>query len=161
MKSFLIFAILIAACGYGAFTHFAAEDLKISQLEKRREAAAAETAVVDQQIAKIRPESDELKRTLAETLATAPVNELAKSRAALTAKRETLTKELEAAKIAAEAATKSPEDLVKELADLTAQVDALNATIVKLDKENLQLMKYQAIEEAALPATKRTGSTRK
>lgn len=161
MKSLLVIAILIAACGYGAFSHFAAEDLKIAQLEQRKVKATAEAADIEQQIAKIRPESDELKRSLNETQTTIPANELAKARAVLTEKRDGLAKELEAAKIAAEASTQGPDELLWEISELNAQIEATNATIQKIDKENQQLMKYRATEEAAIASSGRSRTNRR
>lgn len=160
MKSLLIFAILFAACGYGAFTHFSAEEEKITQLGKRKEKAGAEAAETSAKIDKLRPEAETLKRSLAETLATVPAAELAKARAELTAKRDGLLNELEAAKVAAEAAAKGPEDLALELADLTAQIEATTANIQKLNNENLKLMKYRAAEEAATPKSTPASATK-
>lgn len=158
MKTPVIIVLLIAACGYGAFSHFSAEDLKLAQLEKRKERAAAESAQLDGELAKAREELDPLKRKLDETIAGAPAAELVKARVPLAEKCAALTKELDEAKLAESAASEPPAELAGELAGLTGELESVSATLQKLEKESLVLLKYKAAEEAAMPASKRNAT---
>jgi len=162
MKSTLIAVILALACAYGLYSQYNGKQKQIADAESRARVANDEVAGLRPRLEKSRAHFEARKKTLDETTATMPQQELEASMKAGAVKLEETKAEL-----AAEQAKPVPDPPLP--APAAAEIDAANKRLAtlkedlaKLEQQNVILRRYQKAEAEVAPKPKprQPGQTR-